>query len=405
MKVAATNTSPAPAVERADDGTETSRIFRTRLRAFLWGRSLAECIESGRDNILQVRLVAALLVIYGHSVLTGGSAGWIDLAHWVVPDLYTHVLGLFTFFLLSGILVTLSYIRTPHLVRFLRARFLRIWPALAVCALVWAFVLGPLLTEVPLATYFSMHGADSPYDYAAHILSIFRISNALPGVFTHNWVAGQVNTPLWTIAVESTLYLWVAGAGVLRLLRLPWLTSFAIAGLFSYLVLWPMSRGQFELLGQLRLTVEGFFGAGVILCLLRRYVRVSSGIMLAIGIACGLASRTTHHMPFALLATGYAVLWIAYVPRLPEMPFRADFSYGTYLWGWPVQQTVLMLTHVKSPTALFAIAAPIAVAIGALSWFCIEKPALRLKDRRIVFPAWMRRLVAKPPPEPVSQPS
>jgi peptidoglycan/LPS O-acetylase OafA/YrhL len=258
-----------------------------------------------------------------------------------------------------------------------------------------------MLTEVPLATYFSMPAPESPFDYAYRGLSIFQMPHFLPGMFVHNLAAKQVNTPLWTISVESTLYLWVAGAGVLRLLRLPWLTSIAIAALFSYLVLLPMSRGQYALIPQLHTTVQGFFGAGAILCLLRKYVRVSSGIMLVTAIVCGLMQRTIHHLPFALLATGYAVLWFSYVPRLPGIPLRADFSYGTYLWGWPVGQTVVMLAHVKAPLALFALTAPIALAIGALSWFCIEKPALRLKDRRMVWPAWMRRLAAKPiaPPE------
>lgn len=362
-----------------------------RLRAFFWGRSLEECIEGGRDNILLVRLIAALLVIYGHCAVGGANTVPYDFVHWVVPDIWTQLLGLYAFFLLSGILVTLSYLRTPHLARFLRARLLRIWPALAVCVLAWAFVFGPMLTELPLATYFSTERPDSPYRYAYQGLSIFQTPHFLPGVFAHNFAANHVNSPLWTIAAESTLYLWVAGAGVLRLLRLPWLTSFAIAAIFSYLILWPMSRGQVDLTHQLQPIVQGFFGAGVIMCLLRKYIRVSSGIMLVIAIAFGLSRLTMHHLPFALLATAYGVLWIAYVPRLPEMPLRADFSYGAYLWGWPVQQTIVQVLHVKSPLVIFAIAAPIALVIGALSWFWIEKPALRLKDRRISWPAWIRR--------------
>jgi peptidoglycan/LPS O-acetylase OafA/YrhL len=392
MKLAAT-------AESQNDATIGARV-----RSFFWGRSLEECIESGRDNILLVRLVAALLVIYGHSGIGGGDMGPYDFVRWISPDLLTHLVGLFAFFLLSGILVPLSYIRTPHLSRFLRARVLRIWPALAVCILLWAFMFGPMLSELSAKIYFGIHGPGGSYWYAYHGLSIFAIENTLPEVFVHNPQARQINTPLWSIAVEAGLYLWVAGAGVLRLLRLPWLTSIAIAAIFSYLVLLPMEHGQFALLPQLHTAVRAFFGAGAILCLLRKYVRISSGIMLVIAIVCGIMQRTIHHLPFALLATGYAVLWFSYVPRLPEIPRRADFSYGTYLWGWPVQQTVVMLGHVKAPLVVFAISAPMALSIGVLSWFLVEKPALRWKDRRIAWPSWMIRLVAKRSTKPAAPP-
>ncbi len=363
-------------------GTVEISPRRERLRAFLLGRSLEDCIESGRDNILPLRLIAALMVIYGHSCMADMSSLSYDFVHRFLPAVQVHTCGLFTFFLISGMLITLSYQRRPDLLRFMRARFLRIWPALAVFILAAAFVLGPLVSSFPPKVYFDPANLDNPYAYALRGLAVFHVANALPGVFTDtDLLKGQVNTPLWTVSVEAMLYVCVAGLGVLGLLRRRWLTSALIAALFSWLIVWPMSRGAFNYVQELRLTVEGFFGAGVIVCLLRRHVPISNGIMLVIAIACALAQMTTHAFPFTLLAIAYFVLWFAYVPRLPAMPYRADLSYGTYLWGWPVQREVLALTHVHSAVALFAIAAPIALAIGALSWVFVEKPALRLKTR------------------------
>ncbi|HVT32524.1 MAG TPA: acyltransferase [Rhodanobacteraceae bacterium] len=356
----------------------------SRLRAFFWGRSLDECIASGRDNILQLRLIAALLVLLGHSNLAGPSRVPFDIVHALLPATYTHVTGLFIFFVVSGILITLSFQRRPDLARFLRARFLRIWPALAVCVLAWAFVLGPIASTLPLSQYFAFGRADSPYHYVRENLSMFGFSTALPGVFANARVAaGQVDTPLWSIPVEATMYLYVAAAGVLRLLRFPWLTSLVIAGFFTCVWIWPVSHGELQYMKSLDLTVRGFFGAGAILCLLRRYVRVSNGIMLAIAAACFVARSTIHALPFAFLAIGYFVLWFAYVPRLPRMPRDADLSYATYLWGWPLQQAVATFGHVTTPILLFAIVAPIAMGIAVLSWFFVEKPALRLKDVRL----------------------
>jgi peptidoglycan/LPS O-acetylase OafA/YrhL len=371
----------------------------SRLRAFFWGRSLDECIGSGRDNILPLRLIAALLVLLGHSSLAGPSRVPFDIVHALLPATYTHVTGLFIFFLVSGILITLSFQRRPDLPRFLRARFLRIWPALAVCVLIWAFVLGPLASTLPLSDYFAFGRADSPYHYAGVNLSVFGFSTVLPGVFSNARVApGQVDTPLWSISVEATLYLCVAAAGVLRLLRFPRLTSLVIAGFFAWAWIWPVSHGKLHYMHNLQLTVQGFFGAGAILCLLRRYVRVSSGIMLAVAIACWWARGTIHALPFAFLAIGYFVLWFAYVPRLPRIPRDADLSYATYLWGWPLQQSVATFLHVTTPILLFAIVAPIALGIATLSWFFVEKPALRLKDfRRFRMPSRRGSSAARSP--------
>ena len=190
------------------------------------------------------------------------------------------------------------------------------------------------------------------------------------------------------------MYLWVVGAGILRLFRFPWVTSIAIAALFAVLILWPMVIGKLPYQGGvlwLGLILKGFFGAGAIACLLRRHVPISTGLMIAIALACFLARGTTHAMPFTWLAVGYFVLWLAYVPRLPAIPRELDLSYGTYLWAFPVQQSVVQLTGVRDPLILFAIAVPIILAIATTSWLLVEKPALRLKDWR-----WRRSPVLQP---------
>lgn len=374
----------------ADRGQEG---WRTAVLHFAKGRSLGDCAADGRDNILLLRLLAALMVVFGHCVLAGPGTRVYAMLRELVPQIQTHVVGLMMFFTISGFLITLSFERHPELLRFLRARALRLWPALIVCVLAWAFVLGPMLTALPLREYAAWHRPDNPYAYAWDNASLFRVRMLLPGLFEHNRIPLVVNSSLWTIPVEATMYLWVAGAGTLRLLRFPWVTSFAIAAVFGVLVLWPMSAGQFHYMSDLKLTVQGFFGAGAIACLLRRHIPVSTGLMLAIAIACTLASHTRHATPMAWLAVGYFVLWFAYVPRLPSIPHDWDLSYGIYLWAWPLQQTVVEVGGVDDPLVLFVIVVPVLCAIAIASWLCIERSALRLKDFR-----WRReRLAAQPP--------
>jgi peptidoglycan/LPS O-acetylase OafA/YrhL len=58
-----------------------------------------------------------------------------------------------------------------------------------------------------------------------------------------------------------------------------------------------------------------------------------------------------------------------------------DISYGTYLYGWPVEQIVRGVVGASlSGWSLFLVSFPIAAACGWLSWHLVEKNALALKD-------------------------
>lgn len=342
------------------------------------GRSLAECVEGRRDNILHLRLFAALLVIIGHCGLGGGSMR--DVIHELLPHTYVAVLGLIIFFVISGFLITYSFDRNPHLLRFVRARVLRLCPALAVSAVLVAFALGPIMTSMSLRDYFDVARPDGPYRYLLGSLSLFFTTQVIDGVFD-NPVSPLVNGPLWTIPVEATMYAWVAGAGFLRLFRFPWLTSLAIAGIFTVVLLWPMMAGAFDTLNT-PLSLKGFFGFGAIAYLLRRYVPISTALMLVFATVCYFTRNTAHAIPITWLTIGYFVFWFSYVPCLPAIPGKLDLSYGMYLWGWPIQQTLVRLGLVGQPYKLLAITLIVVLPIALASWLWVEKPALVLKDFR-----------------------
>lgn len=57
-----------------------------------------------------------------------------------------------------------------------------------------------------------------------------------------------------------------------------------------------------------------------------------------------------------------------------------DFSYGIYLYGWPVQKLLIWYLPLISPWLLFLLSAGISSGCGLLSWYIIEKPCLLLRD-------------------------
>jgi len=58
---------------------------------------------------------------------------------------------------------------------------------------------------------------------------------------------------------------------------------------------------------------------------------------------------------------------------------RQDYSYGIYIIGYPVQQTVVAYTGILDPWVNIAISLPIVLILACCSWNLVEKPALRLK--------------------------
>lgn len=378
----------------AEEPTLRESDGRAWLRRFFAGRTLHDCLESRRDNIVHLRLIAASAVVFGHCGVGGVSQVPYDFVHSLFPATYMHVLGLIMFFLISGFLVSSSWARHPHLLRFLRARALRIWPALVVCAIGVAFVIGPLLTTMTPLEYLSPARSTGPYDYVWGSFTVFHVRDRITGLFDTNPVWQIANGPLWTIPVESTMYLWVAAAGFLRLHRMPWLTSFAIAALFSVVLLWPMMTGPFVTLNT-KLSLQGFFGAGAIAYLLRRHIPISTGLMIAIAAACLLMRHSIHTTPVIWLGIAYFVFWFSYVPRLPAIPRGIDLSYGVYLWGCPIQQSIVRVWHVEDPIELFFLTMAIVLPIAAASWLLVEKPALALKDA-MPWPAPAKRAPARP---------
>jgi peptidoglycan/LPS O-acetylase OafA/YrhL len=79
----------------------------------------------------------------------------------------------------------------------------------------------------------------------------------------------------------------------------------------------------------------------------------------------------------------YVVLVAAYHPRLRWPAFNriGDYSYGVYVYSFPLQQTLMQRFPALEPAGLFALSLPLSLAVAACSWHALERPALALKSR------------------------
>lgn len=339
----------------------------------------------GRNNNFDaLRLLAAISVIFSHSFLI--AEGTQDNEPLILLTSNQAILGLagvFVFFAISGFLVTQSFERTPNPWHFLAKRALRIFPGLFVATVVSALVLGPIVTNLPLAGYLSRL---QPYEYVLGNTLLDQTVHELPDVsFADNGVGLEVNGSLWTLRIEFVMYLMVLALGVVRLLTVRTalvLLAFGTACLY-FEMLYPLEKWSwfFQLLSAWGWLVA-FFAAGIALYKLRN-THIFDGRVAALALAGLVLSVPLRQFIVLFPIFGcYLALWLALNPRLPTIPAArfGDLSYGLYIYGWPVEQTVMWLSggHARW-WQIFMTALPAASLLAFLSWHLVERPMLRLK--------------------------
>lgn len=337
--------------------------------------------DESSNNFLLLRLLAATMVVYGHSYALAAvtCASCQDLVKAVTHYRPSQTLGVNMFFVISGFLVVGSYANRDDLVSYLRSRALRIFPGLVVCAAVMAFIVGPLATSLPVGQYF---GSWEPLRYFAVNASVYSTVYELPGVWFSSTPYGTaVNGSLWTIPIEARLYLLVALAGVFGLIRTRLSSNLALLALIaaaflvpSQLPLIPNAPGPYR--------VAAFFAVGAFAYVNRSMIPLDWRILALLVAVTGLSSELPSFELLCAVSLVYGIFCVAYARKLHLPAWVQDYSYGIYLYSFPIQQLFAKLFPGSGPYKMMAVAIPASWLAGALSWHLVEKPMLRLKAGR-----------------------
>lgn len=334
--------------------------------------TLGALLTSGQNSFNLVRLLAALSVVISHSfqLLAGVSA---EPLAWMPYTLSQQAVNIF--FVLSGMLLSLSIAHNPSWDRFLSARALRILPGLFFCGVIVGWLIGPFATTRSLTEYFfDAHTIFYP------ILSVVLFDKAaLQDVFMKSSQPGSVNAPLWTIKYELLAYIAFSILVVAGLLSRCVVVLAACVVLGSLLTIAEL-RGEFPGGSAIRF---GFcFSLGVIAYQYKTVVRLRSKVI-AILLLLALATNGTFGGPvLSILFFAYLSLYAGkiIIPRLSSFCHKTDLSYGIYLYAWPIQQ-LLIERYPRDMSALEHIPLSLVMVLpfAFFSWFLVEKPALSLK--------------------------
>lgn len=333
-----------------------------------------------------VRLAAALAVLFSHSFALYG----LPEPKVATFDEDWGSLGVAVFFAVSGYLVCQSWERDPDVVRFAVRRALRIFPGLFVAVFFTTFIAGALSTTLPLSEYLTSRAT-----WAYFVNNVCLIAGVVSpaGAFEDTPHKGA-NGSLWTLRYEVLMYATLVLLGLTCRVRAFCLGAFiafatacitmAALRIESYTLPLPLvwvTGLQFDAYRIARL--GAFFFGGSCLYLFRRTVPLSLAAATALVVAC-LMLPSEWAALLLLITVPYVTLVFAHRVPAKLVDLRGwDLSYGIYIYAFPVQQLVskFCLTHGLGWLASLSISAAITLALAAMSWVAIEKPALRLKGR------------------------
>lgn len=355
-------------------------------------KNTLEKISQGRENNLNlVRLVAALMVMYMHAFALGNGKLEQDIMYTLTfHKALSGQVGVDIFFVISGFLIYRSYDRGNKVGKYLKARFLRIWPLLGFFVLSTAFIFGPMFSVLDRDAYFAGHETGHVGTYLLNLIFISG-ANRLPGVFSFH--ANQsANGSIWTLQHEVLCYLIVLV--MVPLFRKHKKAIFAFIAV-SVAIYFSMKYGSFSsdlvpvtfLVNFGRLTWE--FEMGVLYYLYKDKIIMSWKIALAALVGLVATSYFADYEIAFTIFGAYIVLYIGFsywgISKLYNKV--GDISYGVYIFSFFVQQRVIDLMgysldgyHVlMDPMTNFGVSVAVVIPLALLSWHCFEKQLLKLK--------------------------
>ncbi|MGQ7297585.1 acyltransferase family protein [Quadrisphaera sp. KR29] len=340
-------------------------------------RVLAEAYDPRRNAFDVVRLVLAGTVAVTHAMEL--ALGWQPR----IGRTDVSALAVDGFFVLSGFLITASWLRLGSLPRFAWHRALRILPGFWACLLLTALVVAPLVAVLGGGSARDvLQGPDSAATYVLHNAGLFMAQFEVTGL-PASAPDRVLNGSLWTLFYEALCYAAVAGLGAVGLLRSRPVLVVAAVAVLQLLTAAQEATGAALLPGENLPRLLLLFALGAAAQLLAERVPVTPAALVVAGVTLlgGLLLLEDYR---AVGAPGLALLLLAVAARLPWRPrLRRDLSYGTYVWHWPVALLVLSTPLAGAPFPVVLAVVLAATALAALaSWHLVEAPALRLKDAR-----------------------
>jgi peptidoglycan/LPS O-acetylase OafA/YrhL len=348
-------------------------------------------VKNSKSNWLLIRLFAAFAVIYGHSFGQFPAIGHQDLTIRFLTQgtIYSGQIAVVVFFFISGALVTGSLINSTPVGYFLK-RITRIFPALFVCL---------LITSVSVKVIFPSANIQNLFTYVVlNIMNTFNVGQftnisssyiwEIPSVFIANEYQA-LNGSLWTLPQEFRLYFFLLLISFitasLKKRQLVGVNVLVIFFLIRKPEIVPWIGSDDSLLGNKDAVINSIFFLFGSIFYLMRVDRLAPKILLLASMGLYFTWLTQNRDQILFFAS--MVLFATFLAKLPQpkgLRLKNDYSYGVYLYGWPVAQILAHFNPLLLPEVASLLVAFMSFIIASLSWKFIEAPSINFSKRVIL---------------------
>ncbi|CAQ76622.1 acetyltransferase (plasmid) [Aliivibrio salmonicida LFI1238] len=312
-----------------------------------------------KNNFDILRIVLALIVMLFH---IGG------LANIPVLTFFPGGLAVKCFFVISGFLITKSYLKNNGIKTYIKSRFMRVYPLYFV-VIITSFLIGLVITSYDYHTYL----VESLRYLASNLVFLNFLQPTLPGVFTDIGNHSAVNGSLWTIKVEVMFYIsipiiygfFTKFFSKEKLTILIFILSVSCFYVLSYII---NEYGLNKSVNNQLPSLMSYFMVGAYLSFVGLNSKYIKGLLLPS--LLGIYSSIELFMP---LSVGILTAYLAfYTPQIKVDKKVGDLSYGIYIWHFPVIQLYLYLGLFSSPLlGVFMVTLTVG-ALAYISWHYLE---------------------------------
>ncbi|MGH8765369.1 MAG: acyltransferase family protein [Burkholderiales bacterium] len=325
-----------------------------------------------QNNFDLLRFLFAATVMLVHGYVLSRQPQLAFLAEWLSSEVAVRA-----FFVVSGLLVFMSFDRTRNLAAYGEKRVRRIYPAyftVVACAAVLLF----FFSDAGAADYALGMGKY----LAANLVFLNFLSPTLPGVFDGNALR-EINGALWTLKIEVMFYVavpmfaWVfVRFGRLRTIAV----TYALSALYVWVFNAMAARNGDDLYYMLGRQLPGqlsYFMVGALWYYYFDFFQRHAWKLAAAALALLMVHRSVPIQALEPLCLGTLVVFFGFFLYAGNFGRYGDFSYGIYILHFPVLQALVHAgVFAWSPLAALAIGCATVVGAAALLWHLVERPFL-----------------------------
>ena len=335
---------------------------------------IAQLLNKENNNLDLARIILACLVIVGHSEAINGGGDWIDPIRYFFGFTYSGAFAVKLFFFISGLVVTNSYLSKNDGVYFIFSRIFRIMPALLFVLILTVLIFGVVLTKLSPSDYFT----DLQWlSYIIHNM-FFYTDYILPGVFDQNLYPNIVNGSLWSLRYEVGCYvilffLFVSLGNKGRNYFILPILLIAIDSLLPTRFILKFIDDNPE-----KYLLPLCFAYGAFLAIFSKEITVNIYTALG-GILLFVMLQNTNYIEIGLIfASCNVLLYLSSIKIVLKLKPKYDISYGIYLWGFLIQQTIFHYLGQIFIGFHCVIALFISILLALFTFVFIEKPFIKI---------------------------